>query len=95
MISIFIKLARYVGLRDGPGNSGVCIHDLQHRFAVKSLEQCNGDRVAVSHHMTALSTYLGHAHISDTYWYLQATPKLMKQIASAQEKTFYGSKHND
>lgn len=31
--------------------------------------------------MLALSTYLGHAHISDTYWYLQSTTHLMTDIA--------------
>jgi hypothetical protein len=31
--------------------------------------------------MLALSTYLGHAHITDTYWYLQSTTQLMTQIA--------------
>ena len=32
--------------------------------------------------MVALSTYLGHAHVSDTYWYLQATPKLLGDVAA-------------
>lgn len=70
---------------DAPGIPGACLHDLRHTFAVKSLEQCTGDRLAISRHMTALSTYLGHAHISDTYWYLQATPTLLTQISMAQE----------
>jgi integrase len=84
--SIFLQLARSVGLRNGPTHPGVCIHDLRHRFAVKSLETFSGNRVAVSRHMVALSTYLGHSHISDTYWYLHATPILMTQIATTQEK---------
>ncbi len=93
--SIFLQLVRSIGLRDGVGYPGICIHDLRHRFAVISLEQCaGGDRNAISQHMTMLSTYLGHAHISDTYWYLQATSKLMKQISTAQE-LFYGSNNND
>ena len=36
--------------------------------------------------MMALSTYLGHAHVADTYWYLQATPRLMEDIACASER---------
>jgi integrase/recombinase XerD len=32
-----------------------------------------------------LSTYLGHAEIAHTYWYLQATPELMTDIAAAAE----------
>ena len=27
--------------------------------------------------MLALSTYLGHVKVSDTYWYLTAVPELM------------------
>ena len=32
-----------------------------------------------------VSTYLGHTHISDTYWYLEATPTLMQDVASSCE----------
>jgi hypothetical protein len=35
--------------------------------------------------MLALSTYMGHAHISDTYWYLEATPQLLSNIVTACE----------
>jgi integrase/recombinase XerD len=35
--------------------------------------------------MTALSTYLGHTHVMGTYWYLEATPFLLQQIAEATE----------
>jgi len=95
VISIFLQLVRAAGLREDPGYPGICIHDLRHRFAVKSLEECEGDSVAISQHITALSTYLGHAHISDTYWYLHATPKLMKQIATLTQEKFYRRKNND
>lgn len=94
VISFFLQLVRSIGLRDGPGHLGVCIHDLRHRFAVRSLEQCGSNPTAISEHMTALSAYLGHAHISDTYWYLHATPQLMKQIATTQE-LFYRRNNND
>ena len=40
--------------------------------------------------MAALSTYLGHAHVSDTYWYLQATPKLLGDVAAAAEALHRG-----
>ena len=81
----FLYLARSAGLRAGPGLGGCRIHDLRHSFAVRSLEQCAGDRKAVARHMAALSTYLGHTHISDTYWYLQATPALLGDVAIAAE----------
>lgn len=62
----FLELVRSAGLRGGPGLGGCRIHD-RPTFAVRSLEQCVGDRNAVALHMAALSTYLGHAHVSDTY----------------------------
>jgi integrase len=85
VIRTFLGLVRSIGLREGPSVSGCRIHDLRHTFAVRSLEQCQGDRKAVARHVVALSTYLGHAHVSDTYWYLQATNTLLTDVASACE----------
>lgn len=61
------------------------IHDLRHTFATRVLEQCGTERGAVARHFVALSTYLGHGDIRHTYWYLQATPALMADIAAAAE----------
>ena len=83
--ALFRQMSRKIGLRGGPGQPGPRIHDLRHTFAVRSLESCPHDDDAVSRHVLALSTYLGHAHVADTYWYLQATPGLMAQIADAGE----------
>lgn len=84
----FVKLARQLGLR-GPGRTpGPRLHDLRHSFAVRSLEACAHDRQAVAHHIAALSTYLGHADVSNTYWYLEATPVLLHDIAAACERLF-------
>ena len=88
--SIFLQLARSIGLRGQPGQRGPRIHDLRHCFAVRSLEQCRHDRATVARHLVALSTYLGHAHVTDTYWYLQATPIQMEQIAEAGEALHQG-----
>lgn len=90
VIATFLLLVRAAGLRGGPRQIGCRLHDLRHTFAVRSLEQCPGDRRAVARHMAALSTYLGHAHVSDTYWYLQATPKLLGDIAAAAEALHRG-----
>jgi integrase len=90
VMAVFLRLARSIGLRGGPGRSGPRIHDLRHTFAVRSLEQCRHDREAVARHIVALSTYLGHAHVTDTYWYLHATPIMMGQIAEAGEALHRG-----
>lgn len=90
VVTVFLSLTRAIGLRAGPGQPGPRLHDLRHTFAVRSLEQCGAAPNTIKNHMLALSTYLGHAHISDTYWYLQATPKLMTQIATAGENLHCG-----
>ena len=48
-------------------------------------------RQAVTRHLVALSTYLGHARVADTYWYLQATPVLLRGVAEAGETLLSGA----
>jgi integrase len=83
----FHFLLRFVELRTTAGERPPAprIHDLRHRFAVRALERVAGDRDRITQHVLALSTYLGHAHVADTYWYLHATPHLMRRIADACE----------
>lgn len=64
------------------------IHDLRHTFATRALEQCPTDRESGAAHFVALSTYLGHADIKSTYWYLEATPGLMEQLSIIAEEFF-------
>ena len=83
---MFVKLAREVGLRGGPGEPGPRLHDLRHSFAVRSLEHAVAtDRDSANRHMLALATYLGHSSVSSTYWYLEATPVLLRHIAREAE----------
>jgi integrase len=86
----FLRLLDHIGLRRAHSGRDPRIHDLRHTFAVRSLEQCGHERDVVARHIVALSTYLGHAHVTDTYWYLQATPRLMVQIAEAGEALLVG-----
>ena len=81
----FHALLRSVRFRSQPGQRAPRIHGLRHQFAVRALERCPGGREHIARHVLALSTYLGHAHVADTYWYLQATSHLMTGIADACE----------
>lgn len=90
VLAVFLQLARSIGLRGEPGQRGARIHDMRHSFAIRSLEQCQHDRATVARHLIALSTYLGHAHATCTYWYLQTTPLLMEQIADVTEALLQG-----
>jgi hypothetical protein len=40
--------------------------------------------------MVALSTYLGHSTAANTYWYLEAVPDLLRDIADQTERTVMG-----
>lgn len=53
------------------------IHDLRHTFAVRRLLRWYEEGVDLNRKILALATYLGHAKVTDTYWYLSAVPELM------------------
>lgn len=88
---VFVRMLKKTGLAHAAkGGRHPRIHDLRHSFAVRSLEACGPDRGDIARHMVGLSTYLGHLNISDTYWYLEATPTLMRQIAARGEAYLEG-----
>lgn len=92
----FIRLARQIGLRGGPGEPGPRLHDLRHSFATRVLERSvSGDRSDLSRHMLALSTYLGHTSAANTYWYLEATPVLLNQVSVATERLAAGREDDE
>ena len=64
------------------------IHDLRHTFAVRRLLRWYREGVDIDRKMLALSTYLGHAKVTDTYWYLSAVPELMAIITSERFEHF-------
>lgn len=93
---IFIRLARRLGLRSGAGNPGPRLHDIRHSYASRVLEGSQtGDRRDISRSMLALSTYLGHARIANTYWYLEATPALFGRISAATGDFHAGGQCDD
>ena len=85
----FARLSRQTGLRE-PAKSngdGPRLHDMRHRFAVDTLLRWYRDGVDVERHIPRLATWLGHAHVSDTYWYLSTTPELMQAAARRLDRT--------
>ena len=62
------------------------IHDLRHTFAVRRLQRWREEGQSIDHAMFWLCTYLGHAKISDTYWYLTGVPELMDSIGARFER---------
>jgi integrase/recombinase XerD len=73
----FVQLSRQIGLRGPTDSHGPRLHDFRHRFAMQTLVRWYREGVNVDRHLPELSTYLGHVKVSDTYWYLSATPELL------------------
>lgn len=53
------------------------IHDLRHTFICRRVQLWHEHGADIDNAMAALSTYVGHAKVSDTYWYLTGVPDLM------------------
>ena len=82
----FVKLSRQIGLRGLSDHFGPRLHDFRHRFAVTTLLQWYRSGIDVEQRLPLLSTYLGHTHVTDTYWYLRAVPELLALSKDRLEK---------
>ncbi|HEX8797983.1 MAG TPA: tyrosine-type recombinase/integrase [Terriglobales bacterium] len=82
--SVFRALLRAAESRPSRGR-WPRIHELRHTFAVRALESSPTSRQRIGQHMLALATYLGHVNINATYWYLESTPELLRDIAVVAE----------
>jgi integrase len=81
----FIKLSRQIGLRAVSDSFGPRLHDFRHTFAVRTILNWYRSGVDVEQQIPKLATYLGHTHVSDTYWYLSGVPELMQLAAKRLE----------
>lgn len=77
----FCLASRQIGLKPPSGHGGPRIHDFRHSYAVGTLLRWYRAGEDVEQHLPILSTYLGHTHTRDTYWYLSACPELMEHAA--------------
>lgn len=82
----FYALSRQLGLRAVGASHGPRLHDLRHRFAVQTLLHWYAAGEDVARRLPVLSTFLGHVHVADTYWYLSAHPELMAQAMARLER---------
>lgn len=62
------------------------LHDLRHTMAVRRVQLWHEAGVSIDHAMFWLCTYLGHAKITDTYWYLTGVPELMDIVGAKFER---------
>lgn len=77
----FVKLSQRIGLRQPGDRFGPRLHDLRHRFAIQTLLGWYRAGLDVEQRLPQLAAYLGHAHINDTFWYISATPELLRFAA--------------
>ena len=83
---VFTSLRDGLGWINRGGHEAPRLHDLRHTFAVRRLVRWYADGTDVDQKMLALSTYMGHAEIFYTYWYLTAVPELMAIAAGRFEQ---------
>lgn len=76
----FILLSRKIGLRGPHDRHGPRLHDFRHGFAIRTLLSWYRDKFDIDRHMPKLSTYLGHVHVTDTYWYISSVPELLRYV---------------
>ena len=86
----FYILSRQIGLRAADASRGPRLHDFRHRFAVQTLLRWYRSGEDPTRRLPILSTYLGHAHVTDTYWYLTGTPELLRAAGERLEKRWEG-----
>jgi len=83
---VFEELRQQLGWVDRGSHGTPRIHDLRHAFAVRRLVLWHEQGEDINQRMLALSTYLGHAKVSSTYWYLTGVPELMGMLGQAFER---------
>lgn len=81
----FRRVREKAGLKARPGQRPPRLHDLRHRFAVRTLLGWYRGGLDVEQRMPALAAYLGHRLVNDTYWYLTAVPELLRLAAGRLE----------
>lgn len=87
---VFDRLRRWLGWTARGGHAAPRIHDLRHTFICRRVRLWHEYGTDIDNAMVALSTYVGHAKVSDTYWYLTAAPDLMSVAGRRFEQLAVG-----
>jgi integrase len=66
------------------------VRDLRHTFICRRLIAWYQEGVDVDKAILALSTYVGHTQVTDTYWYVTGVPELMGLAAQRFERLTQG-----
>jgi integrase/recombinase XerC len=84
--NVFKRMRPRLGWQARGDHANPRIHDLRHTMAVRRVQRWHDTGASIDHAMFWLCTYLGHAKISDTYWYLTGVPELMNLVGAKFER---------
>jgi len=82
---VFAMLRTKLGWRNRGAHHHARVHDLRHSFVVNRILIWHAQHIDIDQAMLALSTYVGHARVTNTYWYLTGVPELMALAANQFE----------
>lgn len=77
----FGLLRKQLGLQARGDHKYPRVHDIRHTFITHTLQRWQEQGIDIDKNILSLSTYVGHAKVTDTYWYVTATPTLMAAAA--------------
>ena len=90
----FDALRRLAGIQRAAGGRTIPrLHDLRHSFAVHRLTNWYRQGADVQRLLPVLSTYLGHADLEGTKFYLSMTPELLEQASLRFARYAEGGRH--
>ena len=72
----FRRLRRACAIHTVTSQRNPRLYDLRHTFCTRRLLVWHRQGIDVEHAIAALSTYVGHIKVTDTYWYLSGIPEL-------------------
>jgi len=87
---MFHTLVRRAGLTSRSKQCKPTIHGLRHTFAVNTVIRWYRDGLDVQTLLPTLSTWMGHSDPKWTYWYLSASPELLKLAGDRLERSLGG-----
>jgi integrase/recombinase XerD len=87
---VFRRLVEFLGIAGPNDQPRPRLHDLRFYFANQVMANSPHDDKGISRHMVALTTYLGHSDVRNSYWYLEASPELLSKIAVTCESFVKG-----
>jgi len=86
----FQRLVRHSGITPRSAACRPRLHDLRHGFAINTILDAYRDGDDPGARLAILSTYLGHINPAHTYWYLSASPELLKLAGDRLERHLGG-----